>query len=287
MLLSAVAGAAGEPAPQKYPTNDWAFIENGQLRLGVKKSSGACIAYLSRSGSERNLINHWDRGRLVQQSYYGARDGSMWGTNRWTWNPVQGGDCKGKPAKVLELKAGPDWLYARTQPKHWASGVDLPEVSMEEWITLTGHVAHVRFKMAYHGTQEHPVRDHEIPAFFVEPDLDTLILYDGSEPWTGAAMHRSRPGWPNESRRITEHWAAYVGTNDFGIGAYVPVADRLTCYRFGDGRADHGACSYFAPLTKFAITPGLVFEYDLYLAIGGANEIRDTFRRLDEARRKP
>src|SRR5436190_8561687 len=59
-------------------TDDFVFLDNSHLKLGVKKSSGAGIAWLSASGSERNLINHFDRGRLVQQSYYGKEDGSLW-----------------------------------------------------------------------------------------------------------------------------------------------------------------------------------------------------------------
>jgi hypothetical protein len=276
-----VGGTAG--AADNRSTNDFLFIDNGQLRLGVNRAWGAGIAWFSESDG-RNLVNHWDHGRLIQQSYYGEKDGSLWNKTPWKWNPVQGGDWRGHPARVLEVKSGTNWIHARSQAKHWASGADLTNVVLEEWIGLTGTVATVRFKMTYSGTNAHPARDHEIPAFFVEPDLETLILYDGTEPWTNGALHRSKPGWPNESRHITEHWAAYVGTNDWGIGAYVPEAGRLTCYRFGDGRADHGSCSYFAPLTNFAITPGKVFEYDLYLTIGSAGEIRRRFSRMHSRR---
>jgi hypothetical protein len=263
--------------------DDWAFLDNGQVRLGVKKTSGAGIGWFSESGSARNLINDWDRGRLVQQSYYGEKDGSLWNTKPWTWNPVQGGDWRGHAAKVLELRVETNSLYAKTLPKHWASGADLPEVTMEEWITLTGKMAHVRFKMTYSGTNAHPVTTQEVPAFFAQPDLDTLVLYNGKQPWTNDQLHRSKPGWPNEGRQIAEHWAAYVDTNDFGVGAFVPVADAITCYRFGDGKREHGACSYFAPVVKFAITPGKVFEYDLFLTLGNSGAMRAAFQNIATA----
>lgn len=271
--------AADDKVPAERATNDFVFIDNGELRLGVKKSSGAGIAYLALSGGE-NVINHWDRGRLVQQSYYGASDGSLWNQKPWRWNPVQGGDWRGSPAQVLEFKAERASLYAKSIGKHWASGVDLTNVVFEEWISLTGAMAHVKFRMTYSGTNAHPKIHHELPAVFVEPQFDTLLVYQGTKPWTGEAVSRSKPGWPNESRKFTEHWAAYVNTNNFGLGALVPVADELTCYRFGDGKREHGSCSYFAPLKSFAITPGLVFEYDVWLTIGSAEEIRARFRRL-------
>ncbi len=261
-------------------TNDFVFIDNGQLRLGVKKSSGAGIAYLALSATGENVINHWDRGRLVQQSYYGAKDGSMWNKQPWRWNPVQGGGWRHEPARVLELKAEPISLYAKTMAKHWATGADLPDVIFEEWISVTGKLAHVKFRMTYSGTNAHPKIHHELPAVFVEPQYETLLVYEGTNAWRGDSVKPSRPGWPNESRKFTEHWAAYVNTNNFGIGALVPVADTLTCYRFGDGKREHGSCSYFAPLKSFAITPGLKFEYDVWLTIGTAQEIRERFGAL-------
>ena len=272
------------PTPAAEPAKgDWTYLDNSQIRLGVKNTSGACIGYLARSGSERNLLNHWDQGRFIQQSYYGRSDGSFWAEKPWRWNPVQGGDYKGHPAKLLELKADATTLYAKSEGIHWASGAALPEVILEQWITLTGKVAHVRFRMTYSGTNHHPNCSQEVPAFFVEPDLNTLVLYEGTKPWTGAQVSRSHPGWPNESRRMTEHWAAYVDKDDFGVGGYVPVATDLTCYRFGDGRREHGSCSYFAPVVHFEITPGFKFEYDLYLTLGTAAEIRQSFAAIRAA----
>ena len=272
--------AVSTAAPAERATNDFVFLDNGALRLGVKKTSGAGIAYLAVSGVGENVINHWDRGRLVQQSYYGAPDGSRWDQQPWRWNPVQGGDWRGNPARLLEFRSEPAALYAKSMGKHWASGADLPEVMFEEWISLTGQVAHVKFRLTYTGTNSHPVATHELPAVFVEPQYDTLLVYEGANAWTGAAVHRSQPGWPNEARALPEHWAAYVNTNDFGVGVLVPVADALTCYRFGDGQREHGACSYFAPVKSFAITPGLQFEYDVWLTLGSAAEIRQRFGRI-------
>jgi len=265
----------------------WVYLDNGQLKLGVKESSGAGIAYLSLSGSDRNLLNHFDHGRLVQQSYYGQADGTLWAGKPWRWNPVQGGDYKHGAAKVLEIKSDKTTLYAKSMGRHWSGCVDLPEVTFEQWITLTGKVAHVRYKMTYTGTNSHPKVHQEVPAVFIEPDLPTLVTYTGEKPWTGDALHTSQPGWPNENRRITENWAAYVDKDNFGVGAYVPIASKITCYRFSAGRTSkQGACSYFAPIIDLAITPGTVFEYDLYLTLGQPDEMRDTFKKIREQKAK-
>src|SRR4026209_1482216 len=105
-----VLGSAAD-LPAERSTNDFVFIENGTVRLGVKKSSGAGIACFALSPSGENVINHWDRGRLIQPSYYGAKDGSMWDKQPWRWNPVQGGGWRHEAARVLELKAERTSLY--------------------------------------------------------------------------------------------------------------------------------------------------------------------------------
>lgn len=268
-------------AAEPFATDRWVYLDNGQIRLGYDASAGACIGYLSLSGGTNgNFLNHHDRGRFVQQSYYGAEDGTLWGDKPWRWNPVQGGDFKHNPAKVLEERSTATNAYAKSIARHWSGCVDLPDVIFEQWITLTGRVAHVRYRMAYSGTNDHPETTHEIPAVFVNPSYRNLVLYNGPKPWVMDTLHRSVPGWPNESRTISEHWAAYVNENDLGVGAYVPLSTNLTCYIFGDGNPAHGSCSYFAPLTRFAITKGKRFDYDLYLTIGTLPEIRKSFYRL-------
>ncbi len=266
---------------QTQVPSEWVYLDNGEVRLGVKRASGAAVAWFSESGSERNLVNHFDHGRLIQQSYYGVQDGSLWNQKPWRWNPVQGGDWQGSPAKLIELNATETQLTSKSFGKHWASGEDLDNVLFEQTIKLTGKVAHIHFKMTYSGDVTHPAHHQEIPAVFMAPDLNTLVHYSGDKPWTNADLSRSVPGWPNEHRQIDEHWAAYVDDNNFGMGVYVPIAKEITCYRFGNGNPKQGSCSYFAPVTSFSITPGLVFEYDVYLAIGSPQEMRARFKDID------
>jgi hypothetical protein len=268
--------APGAPEPAQ---DTWEFLDNGRVRIGIKTSSGAAIGWFSRSGG-RNLLNHFDKGRLIQQSWYGDEDGSVWNKQPWRWNPVQGGDWKGNPARVLKLDIAKDRLVARTMGRNWAGCTDLPEATFEETIRLDGDLARIRFTFRYTGTKQHAARHHEIPAVFLEPDLDTLVTCTAEKPWTNAPLDRSKPGWPNESRKMTEHWAAYVGADNTGVGVHVPQATELTCYRFGDGKPEHGSCSYFAPLLHTAIVPGTTISYETTLTIGTPDQIRARFARL-------
>ena len=141
---------------------------------------------------------------------------------------------------------------------------------MEERITLDGRIAriHYTFRNTGPGATDHPATSQEMPAVFVDYALKNLVYYDGSSPWTGGPLRRDVPGWPNEERTRTEHWAAYVDDSDWGIGVYTPGTPLSTTYRFdGPSGPTGGGCSYFAPIRNFAVAKGLVLEYDVYLYI--------------------
>lgn len=260
--------------------DDWRFVSNDRCRVGIRLSSGGGIGWISKADSDENLIDHHDRGRLIQQSYYGIEDGSLWNRKPWRWNPVQGGDWQGKSAEVINVREEPHTLFVATRPMHWASGKSLDDCRMEQTISIVEDVIHIQYRFSYQGTVSHPVVDQELPAFFVKSTLKNLVIYEGHHPWTDAMLSRRVPGWPNQYAEIPEHWAAYVNDQGQGIGCFVPAADRLTFYRFGADEKSAGACSYFAPLKQFAVTPGLDWKYDAYITMGTTEEIRQRFHRI-------
>lgn len=275
ILLASISFA--EPVPEVASKQK--FLENGKVKIGVDLSSGGSIYWFSELPADRNLLNHADRGRFIQQSYYGKPDGSLWVKKPWRWNPVQGGDYKGKPAQLLEVKESAGTLYVRSIPVNWAGGEDIDECRMEQWITLAGDMARIRFRFSYQGKETHPPTHQELPAVFVDYALPDLVYYKDAEPWTDKPISKDQPGWPNESRKTTENWAGFVGPDGRGLGVLFPGTDKITTYRYaGPPGPKGGGCSYFSPIRTMSITPGLVFEYNVYLTIGTAEEMRERFK---------
>jgi hypothetical protein len=271
-----VAGmVSGEEKAPGADADDWIFLDNGTLRLGVIKSAGGGIGHLSRSGAKRNLLNHYDRGRLIQQSYYGDTDGSKWVDKPWRLNPVQGGSYKNAVPPLLEVKVDDQKLYSKSIPLHWATGETLEDFVFEQWIELDDDVVRARFRMTYSGEETHSPRHQEIPAVFLDPSLSELV-FAGRD-----GLVRENPGEKNEYFEIPEHWAAFVGPDGEGVGIYVPSAGQITTYRFKGG-ADSD-CSYLAPIITFALRPGLVFDYEACICIGSAEQIRDRFKALKKS----
>jgi hypothetical protein len=275
------------PAAALRAQEHWTYLDNGHVRLGVNMDAGGSIGWFSHSHSSANLLNAFDHGRYVQQSYYGDRDGSEWNGKPWRYNPVQGGSWKGVPATVLEKKETKDSLYVKTRPRQWASGADADAVTFEQWLTLEGGLARVKYRMTFTGTAEHQPTHQELPAVFVMPRYDTLVFCEKGPPaWTGAPLVRRQPGPPGAKDAIvyfSEPWAAWVDGDGQGLGVYFPHADFATTYRVRtDPSGGPGDCSYIAPLQTFALKPGLVFEYEAVLAIGSVEQIRAVFTKLHQ-----
>ncbi|MEM9368327.1 MAG: hypothetical protein AAGD07_20220 [Planctomycetota bacterium] len=269
------------------PVERWTYLSNAELKVGFLRSHGGALAYLGPAESDVNYLNHYDHGRLVQQSYYGDADGSRWVDKPWRYNPVQGGSYRGLAASLSSFHFDGNTVDAKTIPRHWASGALLNECSMEQKATLDGPVLSVRYRFRYDGETAHQTRHQETPAVFVAPSLATLVTYSGEHPWTGDELATRTPGWPNESVVLAESWAAYVGDDGVGIGVYVPGVKKATCYRFQGGNGSN--CSYIAPLRSFALEPGLDFHYEAHFTTGTVAEIREQFaglRRSDKARRE-
>jgi endo-1,4-beta-xylanase len=261
------------------------YIQNDSIRLAVRKDYGAGIAFLAKRPENRNLLNHADHGRLIQQSFYGDNDGSTWNGKPWTWNPVQGGCWNGTRSGIVEeLKSDGKSLYARTRPINWG-GCDEIDAVMEQWIRLAGNVAHVHFRFRNGSRGNTGARHQEMPAVFMDYALPNLVYYKGQRPWTGDALTRRVPAMGNTYDTLSENWAAYLDDKDWGAGAFTPGTDLMTYYRFtGDGRTgpSGGATSYFSPIRTLRVAAGFLLEYDVYLYVGAAAAMREEFRYIHE-----
>lgn len=75
-----------------------------------------------------NLINTLDRGRYLQQSYYGTGDKpyiqSEYNNAAWPYNPVQGGNVIGEASKIIDYRVTNDYVYVKARPLDWAKWSD-------------------------------------------------------------------------------------------------------------------------------------------------------------------
>jgi len=269
------------------PVDEWDYLDNGILRIGVDRSRGACIGFFGESETQRNLLNHYDEGRFIQQSYYGKEDGSDWDGKPWVYNPIQGGSWQGVPAKVSAFKKTYTKLFARIVPRHWANGELCPEMTMEETIILDGELAKISFYMKYEGEDQGKPRHQEMPAVFIDGALENFFytkdgVLTNQEPRILAENNKAGADGLGLGSSSSE-WVAYLDEDKWGVGIYTPGTSEFTVYRaLGDGNTGEqgSACSYVAPLRTFALKKGMELRYEVYLTIGTLKEIEDRFEIL-------
>ena len=256
-------------------TEEWLYLDNGKLRLGVNRSAGAALGWLSESGRDENILNRFDLGRYVQQSWYGASDGSDWNGKPWRWNPVQAGNWQNAPAELTSFSLNGFTIESASVPVHWATGELLREVKLRQKIVLQDFMVRIDYEMDYSGTVTHPLQDQELPAVFVNAGYPNLHFIAPGEPEPKTLV----PGWPNERYEIAQPWVAYTDKTNRGIGILVPGIETITCYRAeGDpNNRAKSACSYVAPVKQLVIKPGFAYRYTVYLTLGTLPEIRHRF----------
>ena len=270
-----------------YSYSGWSYISNGSIKIGINLDWGGVVAYFSRVSPERNLINYYDAGRYIQQSYYGnAEPGVYWNGMQSWWNPVQGGDQYNNHGQVIDFTNDGTTMYAKTIPLDWAQYNVPIEGYMEEWITLSGDTAKIHYKFTYTGSTAQIAQNDEVPAMYFDYALKNLNYYGGSSPWTNGTLTSIIPPDSCTSFYSTEHWVAYVDDTGWGIGAYTPLADNEVIYDFVACIFSCSTCptgydsydtSYVSRQYIYAFTQGSSFEYDLYLTIGTLSDIRSRF----------
>lgn len=89
-----------------------------------------------------NLINTLDRGRYLQQSYYGTSEKPYvqgeFNRSPWKYNPVQGGNVGEEPSKVIDYEITDTYVYVKARPMEWEKWSDDHAKECEHTIDVMG-----------------------------------------------------------------------------------------------------------------------------------------------------
>lgn len=271
------------------PCFGWeSYLDNGVIKIGVDLGKGGAITYLSVSGTTNNVINNYDLGRQIQQSYfsgsepYNPQNNMHPGWPDWPWNPIQTGDAYGNPSTVLASTNSGQMLYVKCRPMQWALNKVYGKCTFESWITISGKVVTVKNRLVNSRTdttQQFAGRDQELPAVYSNGDLFRLVSYEGDAPFTGGAV-TTFPTTPPPWRywQATESWAALLNTNNWGIGVYHPGAVQFIggfAGHPGSGGTTDAPTGYISPIHQEVIDANIEYTYTYHLILGTLTEIRD------------
>lgn len=273
------------------------YIETPRYKMGINLAWGGGISYIEdktdRNDTITNLLNNFDTGRLVQQSYYGTSNepytqGSFMG-NIWPYNPVQGGDRYNNPSKLIDFRISENEIYVKSRPLDWGHR-NLPTYAyLENTYRIDGELIRVDNWVVDFSDYINPITDQELPAFYTISYLNNFYFYNGDNPWSNAPVTKmddlgfwaeDRRGYINFNSTNTETWAAWADDSGWGIGLYVPGVTKLWSGRYEyDGSKDpsDGSTNYVAPVKQLALNFAEKISYSYLITTGEIDDIRDTF----------
>ncbi|MEW6193798.1 MAG: hypothetical protein AB1521_01410 [Bacteroidota bacterium] len=276
------------------------IVDNGKLKLKLDLTRGGAICYISISGSDENLVNVYDEGRYIQQSYYAGNrldrrsEGQSPYWSPWSWNPIQVGDYYRNRAAILDYKQNEDTLYVKCIPMLWDMNNAPAEAVIEQWTILDGSSIKVHNKLTCNRTDtiygESIPNDQELPAVYPISKLKNLFTYSGENPFSNGPVEKLAvvnlsSGFWGRYNSITEHWMAFTEDNKWGIGIYNPNCTNFLAGMSGTSGGDALAksTSYIAPVKVEALSKNSVYEYEYYIIIGSIDEIRTKVYQLYHA----
>ena len=310
-----------EITDRTYEQEETLFIEDSHLKIGARLGAGGALThieklndnvveYIDRDGvvriengidktavkmvtDEVNLVNIYDWGREIQQSYYIAADEShgyvpteeqLWPYPRILYNPVQAGSAGDKQSQIIDYTVSDTEIWVKTRPQEWFFDNTLSDGYMENRYTLVDGLLFVSNRFinfsGFTGTETLPLRMQEMPAIYVSHPLDYFycetkdgIIRDNkintmsTTAKTGALQSiEGQYHYALDGELVLGDWVAYVNDKDFGLGLYMPNADVYLASRNGtsssyDDEYSHGI-SQIHDLSQYDYYPSAyVFNY--------------------------
>ncbi|QDU90822.1 hypothetical protein Pla175_42350 [Pirellulimonas nuda] len=282
-----VATAAIAATPEKDGP-DLLVIDNGAVKVGIDRTMGAAITWLSWKDYPQNAVNLHDPGRLVQQSYYAGRprdrtdEGQSEDWSPWRWNPIQGGGVGSWARVTCFEKLDPTTLSSETIPKLWdmpseeAAAVLIQATSFEPGMP---HVLVVRNQIICRRNDGDPwgpaIRiPQEVPACYFTRGFDSFESYLGGGRWR---RENASPGPPWGKARPPKKAVACFNKKGHGVAVFSPGSDGT--WNFGphgqalsDGPQD-GPCVHVAPISRVLLGPKSTYAYRYWLVVGRKPQI--------------
>ncbi len=245
--------------------------------------------YISES-TNVNLINIYDTGRYLQQSYYGTLEKpyepGYYNQADWHYNPVQGGNVANEASKVLDYEIGDNYIYVKARPLDWARWSDehaaecthptedhtlprwgdgyITDTYVEAKYVFEDGVIKTYCRMVDYSGLPSAQTSQELPAFYTIEPLNKFVYNDVSEDeaWViqNFKYNESPEFWGITQDYINLHYS------NGGFDPNVDVAENWAAFMASESTNSFGIGLYTPETTNFF--------YGCYPAIYSGKETR-------------
>ncbi len=275
-----------EPA---RPKPDLLSIDNQVTKIGIDRSMGAAITWLSWKNNPENIINIHDPGRLLQQSYYAGEnldrkaDGQSKDWSPWTWNPIQGGGVMSWARVTKFQKFGDQQLYSETVPKLWDMPNEEAEALMQQsskFMKDMPNVIEVQNRLICKRNEndrwgDAVPRHQELPACYFTSKFRNVEMYLGNAKWEAVKL---APGPPWGQAHPKLNIMACFTDDGQGIAVFSPTATEHwnfgPCGKYNpNSKPTDDACMHMAPIGTVKLGPKSTLKYRYWMITGNKAEI--------------
>ena len=262
-LGTASTGSAGGPSGMTY-------LDNGVIRVGVNLDDGGKITFLAPASGPRSGTN------LVfqsEQSYYRSQPDQdpFW-------------HASGDSAMVLTSLNDERTIYTKAIPQATWPAPPPCECTLEQWITIDGSTVRVRNRLRnfLSDAGRYRASGQELPALYTLGPAYRLITYDRGAPYTRGPLHEFTQAdggqlftpAPSPTFWATEHWAALVGDDDFGVGLFEPDRTHFTGVAGSPDAGPWAVNGYLTAPTNEILDANATYSYEYTLIVGPLARIR-------------
>ncbi len=194
---------SGNPAVTKNLTK----VDYASKLDDLNLSSEGLTATNTEESTKVNLINTLDRGRYLQQSYYGTSErpyvAGRFNSSDWRYNPVQGGNVGEEPSKVIDYEITDSYIYIKARPLEWEKWSDdhadncqhldsngnpihskiygndvVSDTYVEAWYTFEDGMIKVRNRKVDYSGYPEAYANQEMPALYLIEPLNHFVYND-------------------------------------------------------------------------------------------------------------
>lgn len=298
-----------------------------------------------------NLVNIYDLGREIQPSYYSNVTSANGYTPDYDpedtdsyydgitesgepiYNPIQCGDFGGHTPQIIDYVYKPDYLYIKMKAQEWffytniqANGYIEVTYYFDKNGSLMVDNAYTDFSQFINiydvsiCTQETPATYFAYPLNYFYCETKQGVIFDSQlSAQNGRSVGKSSLRtsvagdyfYALKGKMVTDGWCAFVNENKFGVGIYLPNADKYIASRgsksvsyFNDTDNSTYNEKYFtfdqseivasySVLNYSYVNPALVrrmidfvpLEYSYALFIGDTTQMGEAFTELNDSGR--
>jgi hypothetical protein len=297
ILSTAYAALSAASPSSENRAEDHLFLDNGTVKIGIHRTKGAAITWLSWTANPTNCVNHSDPGRLIQQSYYAGKildrkaEGQHPAWSPWNWNPIQGGGV-GSWARVTTLRhQDQSTISSETIPRLWDMPQEEAQAIMRQWTSFEPCMSNVIVVRCEFISQRQendrwgpPVPSpQEVPACYFTRKFSRFCSYLGAGKWR-EEHHPPGPPW-GKATPPRKAMACFAASGQ-GIAIFSPAATKPWNFGpHGQGTSDDpsvGPCVHIAPIDRVPMGPRSIYRYRYWLIVGTEPQITQSLDALWE-----